>query len=596
MKDGRFVFLTVLAVLSGALFADLPAEATGQTPPIITAPAEQTAAATERDAPATEQTTPAAENGTPAADEQPTVEQMMRFLASDELAGRDAASPSYGRAADYVVQQLEAAGLEPAGDNGTWFQSFSRNRQRIEEQHCALAISTDGNDARQMGYGQDYLPFRFSAAGAVGAAIVFAGYGISSADHKYDDYAGIDVEGKVVLILRYEPGEKDEQSPFNGLGHTRHATFGSKVALAQQKGAAGVIIATGPHYHPTGQGFYAHSAGVNNLEVTIPVVQVSQEVAKDIVATAGRDLSAVQKGIDTNYRPDSFAINKTAAGMVVRLSSNAANYRNVVGRLPGGNLELADQVVVIGAHLDHIGTSFGYDSRNPASEFIFNGADDNASGVVAMIVAARQLASADQKPERSILFMAFDGEEQGLLGSRYYVSRPLVPLDKTVAMLNLDMVGRAQASSVYAFFSHSADSLRQPLQGHARLRRLNVLPRYGDSMPTDSASFAMVGVPVVNFTTGIHEDYHEVEDTAEKINFADLERIGQVTADLARTAAASRTLKRGPAMFRQRTVRPPVQPPAEQEGQASPSADSPADSPADKKAPVPGEELVPAAP
>ena len=490
----------------------------------------------------------------------PTAEEMMRFLAADEQEGRLAGSPGYQRAARYVADQFAAIGLQPAGDAATWFQNFTLGTTQVVPDDCSMTMALNNEPLPPLAYGDDYMPFRFSAAGKIVSQVVFVGYGITSPEHKYDDYANLNVKGKIVLMFRYEPAEKDNDSPFDGSRHTMHATFASKIDLAQRQGARAILIVTGPHYYPRGQGFYAAKSSASPTETTIPVAQISQKLAADMFKAAGRDLLSVQQTIDRTHQPASFVIDNVAVTLRVASIGIETRHQNVVARLPGSNPQLKDQVVIIGAHLDHIGTEHGYHTRK-SSDLIFNGADDNASGVVAMIIAARALAAAPEKPQRSILFIAFDAEEQGLHGSRYYVDNPLVPLDDTPIMINLDMVGRAVASSVYAYFSKSADSLAIPLRNQGDSHGLKMLIRYGEGLPTDSLSFAMAGVPTISFSTGVHPDYHGVGDTADKINMPDLQRLGLLTADLARTAASSTDLKRTTSFIRPpRKVSPPAQP------------------------------------
>lgn len=489
--------------------------------------------------------------------------KLMDTLAADEMQGRLAGSAGYKKASQYVAMQFSAIGLEPAGDDGGWFQSFVLKSSQIVPDECGLRLTVGEERPRELEYGNHYMPFRFSAGGKASAAVAFVGYGIASEEYRYDDYAGIDVKGRIVLMLRYEPGEMDADSRFDGLQHTWHATFAAKVRQAQQRGAVGVMIVTGPLYHPAGQGFYAARASASPGDTKIPVVQISQEVAADMFESAGRDMLAVQKEIDRRNEPQSFVMDGVKAAVDVGVRGFDVRYRNVLARLPGADPRLKEQVVVIGAHLDHIGMEIG----KSVGDAVYNGADDNASGVVAMLVAARKLVESNPRPARTILFIAFDGEEQGLIGSRYYVKNSVVPLNATGAMINADMVGRAVSSSVYAYFARSAESLREPLEKSGRLHNLKMLVRYGDGLPTDSMAFAMEGIPTVSLSTGVHEDYHGTGDTADKIKIDDLERIGHLMADVALAAGRDEQLKRGPSMTsRPERKSPPVQTaPAEEE-------------------------------
>ena len=454
----------------------------------------------------------------------------LEHLASDAFNGRLAGSEDMARAAAYVAGQFKEMGLEPAGADGGFLQTFSQGRRDVDREKTSLALVPPGGERRSLRLDKTFVPFRFSAAGALDADVVFAGYGITAPENGYDDYAGLDVKGKVALIMRYEPGDKDAESPFNGLEHTQHATFEAKVANAEKHGAAGVLLFTGPHYHADQRDeLYGYSAAARRESVDIPVLQIVTPEAEALLAVCGRKLADVQARIDEKNAPQSFAMAGVRAKAAVAFRRTETEMRNVVAVLPGADEKLADEAVVVGAHLDHIGARPS-DPDKPDRDVIFNGADDNASGVAALLAIARAMTQGRAAPRRTIVFVAFDGEEVGLFGSRHYVAHPVRPLGKTAAMVNLDMVGRLRGDGLAVMGVGSGAGLKAVVD--RAVAGLGLKVRYGQSAmaPADSMSFAMKRVPALFFHTGLHQDYHRVTDEASKINYVGLARVARAAA------------------------------------------------------------------
>jgi len=454
----------------------------------------------------------------------------LEHLAADAFNGRLAGTDDMARAAAYVAGQFKEMSLQPAGADGGFLQAFSQGRRDVDRDKTSLALTLPGSEPCSLRLDKTFVPFRFSAQGALDAEVVFVGYGITAPEHGYDDYAGLDVKGKVVLIMRYEPSEKDAESPFKGLEHTQHATFEAKAANAEKHGAAGVLLFTGPHYHEDQRDeLYGYHAAARRESVDVPVLQLVRPEAEKLFTVCGKELAKVQAGIDEKNSPQSWAMAGVRAKATVVFRRTQTRMRNVVAVLPGADEVLSRQVVVVGAHLDHIGARSA-DPDKPDQDVVFNGADDNASGVAAVLAMARAMTQGGVKPRRTIVFVAFDGEEIGLFGSRHYVAHPVRPLEKTAAMVNLDMVGRLRSDTLMVLGVGSGAGLKDTVDRAVAGLGLKVL--YGQSAmaPADSMSFAMRRVPALFFHTGLHLDYHRVSDEASKINYPGLARVARAAA------------------------------------------------------------------
>ncbi len=488
----------------------------------------------------------------------------IRFLASDELEGR--ASPSRGLdvAARYIAAEFERYGLEPAGEDGSYFQTFHLERVGLVAGSSVEVTRPAAGEAYSIPIdGVAASAFSFSGEGeVVNAPVVFAGYGIQSRRPAYDDYKGIDVEGKVVVCLRHEPQERDEKSPFAGTEATRGSFLQVKYRTAVKRGAAAFILVTDPGNHkqdamiqsfPSIEGLHDAKAADEGDEggdervpgepdaaaaEEIPAIHLSQKAASQLFAESGLDLAALQAEIDRTLEPRSRELQGVALSLRVGIEAGPVAVRNVAAILRGGDVRLADEFVVAGAHYDHVGThghgpaGAQLGETDPAKDGIFNGADDNASGTAALLESARILGSLDRPPALSVLFLAFAGEELGLLGSVAYCRAPLIPLDQTVGMVNLDMVGRNKTESMqvsgaktYALFERL-------------LERANAAPSIGFELRlsrgigdgSDHVSFIRAGVPAIHLFSGFHDDYHAVGDHTDKINAEKVARAARLTA------------------------------------------------------------------
>jgi Zn-dependent M28 family amino/carboxypeptidase len=476
------------------------------------------------------------------------------FLASPALEGRRSLTRGADVAAEWIASEFAKAGLRPVV--GTSFlQPLPLVEYRVDQQRTGLTV-------RQ---GEKESTFRFPGAALFFPAdheakggLVFAGYGISAPELGYDDYAGLDVKGKFVLVFEHEPQEDDPASPFLGKGATLHASSSTKVSEAMKRGAAGLLIAPEPNRkHPSTKDLLQKNPALfemiskgrfQTLDTDagkIPAIMVAEELAESLLAGSGTTLAQLQASIDKSLKPASRALpGVELEARVVLKERRRAQGANVLGMIEGVDPKLKEETVLVGAHFDHEGTS-------GESEYM-PGADDNASGTAGVVELARVLASSVKKPRRTIVFAAFGAEERGLLGSQYYVEKPPRSLEKTRAMINLDMIGRNETpiEETRELFEVAPDTSNEVnlvgtaycpdcrkdfkrLNGDGGLRfsfkwdtetRQNIISR------SDHFPFGARGVPFVFVFTGLHPDYHQAEDKADKLNYGKMVRILGLTS------------------------------------------------------------------
>jgi hypothetical protein len=380
----------------------------------------------------------------------------------------------------------------------------------------------DGADAeRSYQLTEDYVPLSFSAEKTFDAPVVFVGYSISSKEFDYDDFAGIDVKGKVAFALRYEPHDNNGLSRFTGQDDwSAEATLTRKAERAAAAGAVALVLVNPPAYHEEQDVLVPFVHTFRGDPATIPILQVRRRIAEQCLKAAGvgKDLRALQKSIDDTAKPNSFDFPDS-----VRLSGGVAiertqkGMKNVLAVLPGSG-NLAHEYVVIGAHYDHLGRGGG-GSFAPQSNEVHNGADDNASGTAAMLELAERYAKKGS-PGRSILFAAFSAEEVGLVGSNHFVKNPPVPLPRIAFMINLDMVGRIRNDILY-IGGHGTSPVFDQIIARADDKSPLRFKSFGQGGlgPSDHMSFALKRIPVLFLHSGQHRDYHRPTDDADKVNY-----------------------------------------------------------------------------
>jgi hypothetical protein len=453
-------------------------------------------------------------------------EAQMMYLASDALLGRNTPSPQLDTAAAFIAKVFRSCGLAPVG--GSYLQPFNLCFVSLGEPN-ALSI-TIGGKRTDYAIKTEFTPFEMTASRSVTAPLVFAGYGITAPEYTYDDYAGIDVRGKIAVVLRHEPGEEDTASVFLGKRATDYSSVARKVQIAKEHGAVALFVITDPLNHESlsPRGFpwpsLTRTIPRDALPLTlgadeegkIPVIHVGESVVTALFGGV-EQLKGLQREIDASLASRSFLIAGAEASVQTTTSIKSNRTNNVVGFLQGSDPVLKNQIVVVGAHYDHVGYK---KNAAPGEDSVFNGADDNASGTVALLGVARGLSALPAAPKRSILLIAFAGEEKGLFGSEYYARNPLFRLDSTVAMLNMDMVGRNGADSLELIGVPSAPELGR----FAREANADVGFHLWDSSlasgGSDHMSFQKRNVPSLFFHSGLHPDYHKVADNPDRINHA----------------------------------------------------------------------------
>ncbi len=462
----------------------------------------------------------------------------LRFLASDDMRGRANGSPELDRAAGYVAGQFEQAGLRPGGVDG-WYQPFRLVAGLSVGEGNGLSISTGGGVTAAFSLGTSYYPLSTHAEGSQrleGLELMFAGYGILAPEKNYDDYEGIDVRGKAVLIFSHEPQEQSPTSRLNGARPIPQTTLDAKAAAARDRGAR-LLVVVGDPIHASDQADYGLFARDPDAEdEQIPVLRLRRREAQPIVDAFGLDARA--RRIDQDLVPRSGPLDGARVTYTEALAKNWRTVRNVVGVLPGSDEARRGESIVIGAHYDHVGIG-GHLSMTPGKVGqIHNGADDNASGTSALMEMARVAAASSARFPRSLVFVAFAGEERGLLGSAHYATTPTLPIADTIAMLNLDMVGRAKGRVDVSGIDLSP-SLEDDLKAAARVVTGLEIKREGPGAGrSDDSSFIDRRIPAINFFTGFHADYHRPSDDWELVDVPGTSQVARLALELAAHLAA----------------------------------------------------------
>ncbi|MBX2799906.1 MAG: M28 family peptidase [Myxococcales bacterium] len=447
----------------------------------------------------------------PPFDPQACFTELTTALSTDEMEGRGVGTAGLDKAAALIEARFREAGL---GDGGMGY---------LQPFEATIGVSLGEGNAmaegdRQMTQGQEFSPLGFSSNGTFEGDVVFAGYGIVAPDLDYDDYTGLDVEGKVVLAMRYEPGENDAESPFEGKRPSRFSDLRYKALRARELGAAALVFVSpqqGTEEEP--DKLPPLKRGRPTSRAGLPVIQITRAEADRWLAAAKTDLASVRAKIDDSYAPSSTALDGLRVSGTVDVLPEQAQVRNVLGVIEGTGA-LADEVVVVGAHYDHLGMG-GNGSMEPGVEAIHNGADDNASGTAAMVCSMEALArDLPEGDRRTVVGIAFTAEEIGLGGSAYYTDHPLFPNEATNAMVNLDMVGRIRDGNLQALGTDTAPEWEEVLTGPSEAVGIT-LEMGGDGYgPSDHSSFYEHDIPVIHLFSGSHEEYHTPADDVETLN------------------------------------------------------------------------------
>jgi Zn-dependent M28 family amino/carboxypeptidase len=477
------------------------------------------------------------------------------FLSGDRFRGRLTATPENDLASAFIASRFERLGLKPVGVSGSYYHGFNLVT-------ASLGPSNHFRILAILRPGEGYIPLPFSPPGELLLVdhLVFVGFGIVAPERGRDDYRGRDVRSKFVLVLDHEPGENDPGSAFDGMVMSEAASPLRKALTAQEKGASGILFVSDVHNHPEPENFealarstwpekppripqYFLQAWVDR--VRIPAARISTALARALFQEAGGSFEDLARASERPAEAPTTPRELTSVTLATDVRHHITPDRNVLAALEGSDPKLKDEWVVISCHHDHNGAD---------GDQVFNGADDNGSGTVGLLEIAEAYALAAQdghRPRRSILFAAFNSEERGLLGSWAFVERPPVPLDRIVAVLNMDMVGRDEevpeggGPRFRGLPVQSAESNHNAvnLLGYSRSASLTrtidqantafglTLKKVLDNNPSnllrrsDQWPFLQRGVPAVFIHTGLHPDYHTTGDRPERINYPKMERI-----------------------------------------------------------------------
>ncbi len=515
----------------------------------------------------------ASEPRTPAAPTADCFREVATRLSTDEMEGRGIGTVGLKRTAQFLADRYIDMGLDAMRIDSpapSYRQTFSATigvragddnhltwSQPLEPGEGAIDAETDGRDTNALVFRDEFMPFGFSSSASFRGEVVFVGYGIvadysrktgageTAAEEageetgketsngeafQYNDYQDVDLEGRIALAMRYEPRESDAQSPFDGKRPSRFSALRYKALKAREAGAKAIVFVSPPGDDEDRLPRTGRRGAVSNAG--IPVIQVSRGVVEQWFEAAGEDLEALHGEIETTLEPHSRVLTGVSLDGTTDINAEQTSLENIVATLPGQG-SLKDETVVIGAHFDHLGFG-GPSSLDPDSDAVHNGADDNASGVAAMLCAVEDLQSRlhdDSRARRTLVVAAFNGEETGLLGSNYFVRHPPRPIEDTVAMVNLDMVGRLRHHRLHAFGTDSSPDWSNLLDSVARVRGFDLVAGGDGYGPSDQMAFYGAGVPVVHFFTGSHSEYHTPLDDSDRLNFLGGTRIARVVAD-----------------------------------------------------------------
>ena len=502
----------------------------------------------------------------------------LNFLASDMLEGREAATKGYDIAAGYAASLFQQWNLTPivqtTGEK-SYLQTFSLLEIINKNKETLQLITKDGDSQTTQGFTNriHFFTNRANTTVSINAPVVFAGYGLVVPEAKYDDFAGIDVKNKIVVVMSHAPGEGDEKSYFykqeNRNRFFNGAEIFEKQQNAQQRGALALLLVSDPlgKHSSIFMNFATNIfqkfrnninaptprrrmilAEDNDSTNRIPIINISKKVSDELFNKSGTTLLDLQKEIDKNLKPASREFTGKQLKFDLEVEHKLLNTTNVVAMLEGSDPSLKNEYVVLGAHLDHDGTRDGY---------IWNGADDDASGSSAILELAFAFSRAKERPKRSIIFCLWGAEEKGLLGSEYFTDHSPVPLEKISAMVQLDMIGRDVEPRPHQLtngqekpkdlrrYIYTEISAQSPEMGEILTQankqvalELNHEANLKVSGGSDHYSFFAKKIPIISIDDGVfHPDYHQPSDTVEKINFEKIFFVTQLTYLIGREIA-----------------------------------------------------------
>ncbi len=464
----------------------------------------------------------------------------LEFLASDELEGRESTTRGEMISSLYIAKELESYGVNPFGDDGTYFQNFEVDVRWVDENSKVTFVADDGETELKLG--DDFLLFKTPLPAEQFSGknyeIVFARYGIIAKNYGYDDYENLDVSGKVVLVFRDVP-QLNGENFFSDEDQAKYSDAHYKIEAAVENGAKGILFIPPTSIikywrlikrRAINTSFELISDERENDEATIPVIMLSNASVSELLSDDKYSFEEISETVDKGEIPETFLLSKK-----VKLDYKAYNEirtsRNIIGIIEGTDAELLDEYVTFGAHYDHVGITEGE---------IHNGADDNGSGTVAILEAARRISLLKEN-RRSILVIFHAAEEKGLLGSEYLTGSSTF-MEDLVVNINIDMVGRESIDSIFCIGSGKLSTELYELVQIVNDETADLVLDYTFDDPndpnkyyyrSDHYNYAKHGIPIVFFYDHMTEDYHKPTDDVEKINFKKIEKISTLITELA---------------------------------------------------------------
>lgn len=448
----------------------------------------------------------------------------IEYMSSDAMGGRKPGTPGIKLCEDFLVAEYKKIGLKPL-ENGTYLQEFGVGGTRIVlEDKTELTLTGPNGAELKLELGKDYQQLTARRGFDLDAELVFVGYGIKADEHNYNEYANVDVEGKIVVLIRMEPQVDDPDSVFDGEETSRHSSGRGKITAARNARAAGIIMVNDQKMSNEERDELIQSDRF--ASTSLPFAHIKRSVfneilqASPLISPLGKsldNLNAIENLIDENLEPLSQPVDGWSASFKSDFERKQILTNNVIGIIEGEGPN-ADETIIIGGHYDHLGMGGGASSRAAGRIEIHNGADDNATGTAAILELARRFKQRNEKPGRRLVFICFSGEEMGLLGASHYVQNPIYPIEKTAVMINFDMIGwlRDEQLTLYNWntspqFNAIFDSANEGF-GFELVKPTN---RFGGS---DHLPFNAAGVPNMFIHTGTNPVYHTPEDDFEAIN------------------------------------------------------------------------------
>jgi len=446
------------------------------------------------------------------------VKEHISFFASDELKGRYTGTAECLKAAEYIQNEFKSFGLIPFFDNS--YKQMFPFISDVELTSDNQLEFISGDQSFNPKLFDEFITISYSGDVNTEGSLVFAGYGISAPDIDYDDYSGIDVTDKIVLVLREHPEMNVPHSEFDA-----HSSLRKKATVARDKGAAAIIFVNGYNPHKDEDELihlkYDQAGSINDFAV----MNVKRKLAEKLFEMQNLNLKEYQKEINNTKQPDSFEFKDVNVSISTEVSEVEVNSWNVAGYLEGNDPKLKNQFIIIGAHFDHLGMGENNSLYTGVEPQIHNGADDNASGTAGVLELAEKFSAHKDELKRTIVFATFSGEEEGLLGSAYFADNMPVITGDVAMMINMDMIGRLNDdNSLIVYGTGTSSGLEDILNEY---NSYNFKLTFNDEGygPSDHSSFYGKKIPVLFFFTGTHEDYHKPSDDTEKINFKGEEQV-----------------------------------------------------------------------